>query len=1423
MKNFYFKSITKLNFTIFIIAALSSFFGISQTSIITSTGSWICPKGVTSITVQAYGGGGGGGYGGTANGDGGGGGGGGGFHSATFNVTPDTSYLITIGSGGSGGLTAGANGNDGTATTAVFDNGSINADFGKGGRSYLNGGSGGNGGSGTTRNGGTGGNGNGTASGSGGGCGGTISNGTNGTNGGAGGAGGGGSAGKGGDGITANSSPGNIGANYGGGGSGGTKNDYGGNGANGYMIITFTCPSNTIFAGTDQNLAACSTTTSLNATPVSFGTGTWSLISGTGTIASINSPTSTVTGITPGTTTILRWTVSNGDCGSSFDEVTINAPIGSSCLTYCTPSVSAGGESLNYFTNISFVGTLLDTSNNSTYSSAPRGYQNFANLTPKSIQARGNGINISMQMTNRGFVKAWVDWDRNGIFDDPSERIYDTGGILTYSTTFGFIIPAGQALGDYTLRVRINKESGSNTFGPCGNIAWYGETEDYRFTVIDNCTANITSVIDGTICGSGSVVLDAIGSGSPTQYRWYANEFGGSPLATTATGTWNTPPISSTTDYWVTCFNGCESLIRTKITAIVNPVASLTFTTDTPEICGENHIMSITATGDTQETYLVNEKFEGGLGTMSQTNYISNGATIDAKTTWQSRTSTFQPAEQVWFPAIASGVNGNKFVMSNSDVGAYIVDNSLITNTLNSSNFTNLTLSFDIFFSRYFIDGSNLTIEYVTVDISTNGGTTWTEIDRYTSDIGYGTRFVNKTYNLNTYINQPNLKARIRYYADRWCDGVAVDNFKIWGNVPLVTTYEFSSTTPVDAFLDAACTIPYTTSTSATTIYIRPTLLQLEQGSYSFDVAASLSNGCDITQTLTINNKSKVWKGGTSNDWNNPNNWLPIGVPNANSCVIISPSTNSSNIIGTNYNAYAKNLTVKNGGILNNLSTNNLTVTDWINVNTTGTFNIENRASLIQINNVTNTGNINMKRNTSLKLYDYVQWSSPVANFSSGAICPANTSYLYKYLSTVPTNVNGHGTYVYANENMTTGKGYLVGAPLTFTSTPQTYTATFTGVPNNGNITIPISRGTYDGVNYNTGLSPTLATKDDDNWNLLGNPYPSSIDAVSFLSANPSLAGFVYLWTHGTSPSSAIDPFYNDYGANYYSSDFLTYNSLGGTQFGYDGKIAAGQGFFTLMLHTSPLSSTNAIFNNSMRSNTFRNDQFFRSENGNTETKSRIWLKLVSPENVVSNTLIGFSNHATNDLDRMYDANGLGSSSCFEIYSLLNNEQYSIQGKGLPFNNNDSFDLGVKTPRNGNYTIAIDQLDGFISNEEVYLKDIEANVIHDLKTSPYTFTSSSLENNNRFKILFKNSTLNENTLENTDSNTYLFINENINIKSSKNIIEINVFDINGKLILSQNNISTKHISINEIIKNNSSLIVNIKLEDNSIKSFKTIY
>jgi gliding motility-associated-like protein len=119
----------------------------------------------------------------------------------------------------------------------------------------------------------------------------------------------------------------------------------------------------------------------LNAEIPQIGTGTWLLFQGVGTILDINNPATQVSGLGQGTS-ILSWTVSNGVCAYSADEITI------SYLDLAIPNaISPNNDGINdafvipgleYYSNVKF--TLFNSWGTIVYES--NDYKNdFAGLT----------------------------------------------------------------------------------------------------------------------------------------------------------------------------------------------------------------------------------------------------------------------------------------------------------------------------------------------------------------------------------------------------------------------------------------------------------------------------------------------------------------------------------------------------------------------------------------------------------------------------------------------------------------------------------------------------------------------------------------------------------------------------------------------------------------------------------------------------------------------------------------------------------------------------------------------------------------------------------------------------------------------------------------------------------------------------------
>jgi hypothetical protein len=1129
-----------------------------------------------------------------------------------------------------------------------------------------------------------------------------------------------------------------------------------------------------------------------------------------GTVVDIDSNTTfTASSLTTLTTYYFFIFSYNSICTGGTKYNLINPLTGNATTiasNYCAATVTSGREDDNYLSEVNFIGTLNDVSNYSTYSSSPLGYQDFTTLTNLAKQAQGEGVNISIQALYSSFTKAWVDWNKDGVFDTTTEVVYNSGTISTGSTTFGFVIPANQALGNYRIRIRVDASGGgSATFLPCGNINNGGETEDYLFTVTASCNALISSITDGKTCGSGTVTLNASSTTTiPTvsEFRWYSSPTGSTLIGTTSTGTWTTPSINTTTTYYVTAYNGCESLVRTAINDIINPVPNVSFTPANPTSCGEDIGVQLSATGDFEEVYLINEKFNSGLGTFTNTNITSS--VRDADTAWQNRTSTYIPTAisgvNTWYPAISSGISGNGFAMATSDfinANPY-VHNQIASSTVNTVNFTSLTLSLRLYYSRYFKDGDYPAEEYITIDVSTNNGTNWIEIKRFTEDVGIGTRFETLTYDLSSYVGTSQFKVRVKYYNNNWCDGIAIDDIKLFGNRPNI---DFNWTTTIPAFTDAACTIAYDSNNTASTIYVKPTLAQLELSSFNFTVNAILDNGCTKSQVITVTNNSKVWQGGSS-VWDDNTNWKPVGKPTSINCIVIPDTSIDPIISGTNYNAFGKNITVKSGGVLTVNTDNNITITDEVTVKNGGLFDIKNSASLIQINdNAINSGNITVKR-TSRPMYrwDYVYHGSPVADDAISQI-PSQYDLRYKYV----TNKTITGTWTPISTSIA-GEGFITRvrniAP--FNVTPTSIDFNYVGVPNNG--VIPVSGTTYDG-----GLTTAYG-----NSKLLANPYPCALDAKLFLD-DPNnklfVGGTIYMWTSNT--------YYSGIGP-YSQADYASWNKTGTTGglpppgLTPDGKIASGQGFMVQMIADGTLN-----FKNYMRISGFNNN-FFRLANHSVEAPEnhRIWLNMTNSSNSFRQTLIGYVNGATNDEDRSYDGMTL-SNSKIDLYSILNKKELNIQGRAIPFDENDTVDLGYKTNSSGKLTIAIDHVDGlFLENQSIYLEDKLLKIIHNLKQSSYEFSSDVGTFNNRFVLRYTNATLGTTNPDAKTGLTSLISNKKIIIHAANKILSVLVYDITGKLIKEYLPKMAVEFFEDEFPFSEGIYLAKIKLEDNSVVSEK---
>lgn len=550
--------------------------------------------------------------------------------------------------------------------------------------------------------------------------------------------------------------------------------------------------------------------------------------------------------------------------------------------------------------------------------------------------------------------------------------------------------------------------------------------------------------------------------------------------------------------------------------------------------------------------------------------------------------------------------------------------------------------------------------------------------------------------------------------------------------------------------------------------------------------------------------------------WNGTT-WTPV-TPDLNTLAIINGTYDTVD----DGNIDACGLTVNAGFTITINPNTYVNIQNDLTVN--GVMNIMNDGSLIQISDSgVNTGNINLTRTANIRRLDYVYWSSPVVSFPVLNISTGTpSSNVFKWLPTIAGNF---GNWTTANEIMVRGKGYIVRGPSSYNSTIQPFNATFSGVPNTGLITPEIERGTYTGGGYPSPTNPAITvTANDDNFNLVGNPYPSAISAMDFLTENTNIEGSVRIWTHGLLPDVVFnDPFYNSFGYNYSPNDYIVHNGTGTVSgpMGFNGFIASGQGFFVLM-NDGPAATQTVTFRNYMRNIAHANNQFFRNATElNADDSFKIWLDFIPENGNPVRTLVGYVDGATNEKDRLFDASTKVDGSS-KMYSLIEDKPFIIQGRSFPFDENDVVPMGYNTTAPGRFTVAIADVVG-LGDKKVYLDDKLLNIIHDLTLSPYSFDSNSGTFDSRFELRYTNETLSNPDFNQLASSVIAFAsNGQLHVKSSlEKINHVAVYDVLGRVLLSQ-----KGQNSNEFVTNTNfskqTIIVQIELENGQLVSKKLI-
>lgn len=476
-----------------------------------------------------------------------------------------------------------------------------------------------------------------------------------------------------------------------------------------------------------------------------------------------------------------------------------------------------------------------------------------------------------------------------------------------------------------------------------------------------------------------------------------------------------------------------------------------------------------------------------------------------------------------------------------------------------------------------------------------------------------------------------------------------------------------------------------------------------------------------------------------------------------------------------------------------------------------GTIIVEDRGTLIQDNDAaanSGTGTYIVKRQTREYVeYDYTYWASPVAGQDITTAFVTNSQltmgsgsngspsgYIY-YFDTANYNDDDNDGYddeinewVPATGNMVAGKGLIaLGAG---SDIPFNYSDLETGFKQ---LITFSGASVYNGTQTYNLVLDNSSTDNDYNDNLIGNPYPSSLDARQLYEQNtPYINPTMRFWSHDTQITPGVG---TPYAYVFSNNDFATYNALSnvGTAAHVSSVtpnqyIASCQGFFVEAKQAGTLT-----FKNNMRKyddnasgyGDGHNSNFFRRTD--VSSPDVLWLNLTATDGLFRQIAITFKEEAQDTYDA-YDSNILHSIGEAEFYSMPVDTSNKLVIQGLnSFEVNKTIPIGFFVSATGTYSISLDHTNGvFSSGQNVYLEDTYQNLTHNLSENPYTFYSETGSNiNDRFILRFTTETLDINpvalqnlTLYPNPSTGVVYVNY-----SGTEKLAIEVFDLLGKRIL----------------------------------------
>jgi hypothetical protein len=964
-----------------------------------------------------------------------------------------------------------------------------------------------------------------------------------------------------------------------------------------------------------------------------------------------------------------------------------------------------------------------------------------------------------------------------------------TGGTLLLSSSTSYTTPSISSTTIYYAEAR-------NTTTGCVSSTRTAVTATVYPTSVGGAVTGGTTICSGST--SGLLTLSGH-TGSVVRWEYAVSPFSSwTTIVTTAT-TYTSGALTQTTKFRAVVQSGvCSTATSSDTTVTVDPTTVGGTVAADQTICYGTEPADLTLTGNTGA--VVKWQSSNDVGFSSPTDIVETSTTLAGSTIGSLTANTyFRAVVQSGVCASANSTSVLITVDAATVAGTVSADQTICAGTqpadLTLTGHVGSVIKWEASLDAGFSSPSDIIITSATLTGANIGSLTQDTYFRAVVQSG-ACDPIESTSVLIT-VNDASVGGSVAGGA-AVCTGSTSGVLTLTGYTGTIVRWEYA-VSPFSSWSTIANTInTYTSGTLTQTTRFRA----IVQSGVCSEVASAYTS-VDINTT--------TWASGA---WDN-------GDPDATTTAIITDA-----YVSGGFDLEACSLTVNNGSAVIISSGDSVRLSGALTVTGLGTLvTFNNNANLIQSGSAnTNSGAIVIKRNSAaIKRQDYTLWSSPVASQQLQAFSPqtlSNRFYTYTTYDAInpPGPTNNTNLYTPVNPtstNFASATGYLIRVPNNHPATATIWPGKFTGVPNNGDYSFSL----VDGGAGNR-------------FNLVGNPYPSPLDAVAFvLDTNNSanITGTLYFWRKTNNPLNTTPgfatPSYSDwtYGVGYNNPNLEAPEAT----FFNDEIIQTGQGFFV----EASSGGTTLNFTNDMRADN-HSDQFFKTTNATTSTNStnsaiernRIWLKATNTTATnYSQTLLGYVTNATMADDKNIDGK-YNNDGDIALTSLIGSERYSIQGRTLPFDATDVVPLSFTVALADNYTIAIDHVDGlFLNGQTIYLRDNLTGAIQDLNAGSYTFASDAGAFNTRFEILYQmplgvtNPIFNANqvVIYKNLSNDFIINTGNVTMASVK------VFDIRGRLLLDKKDINASQTTISAGLANEV-LLVQITSDEGTTVTKKVI-